>query len=285
MDDKKERLLPIFETSAKIVYNIDSKSLGDVMKRLIHDYFITDEVKAEAVFEPLTESLFDLLYRDACNYERYCKRQSDNRKKRKATTTQPTDNQSVTTAQPNSDQSTTTTQPTDNQNEVNNNINNNININDNNNINDNINNNINDNYISSLSGKPDSAPDPRADTVTEIIGYLNLRTGKNYSPKSKANIEHIHARLDEGYSIEDFKQAIDNEAAKWMGTDMEKYLRPSTLFNKEKFDGYVNDTYNEPTKSKKQTIYEHNTQMLDGWTNTDEAFDADEITPIEALPF
>lgn len=32
---------------------------------------------------------------------------------------------------------------------------------------------------------------------------------------------------------------IDNKVAEWKGTDMEKFLRPETLFG-NKFEGYLN---------------------------------------------
>ncbi|NCB45345.1 MAG: hypothetical protein EOM59_22360, partial [Clostridia bacterium] len=34
---------------------------------------------------------------------------------------------------------------------------------------------------------------------------------------------------------------IDKKCAQWKGTDMDKYLRPSTLFNASKFEGYLNE--------------------------------------------
>ena len=74
--------------------------------------------------------------------------------------------------------------------------------------------------------------------VAEIIDYLNDWTGKNYRSTS-ASTKHIRARLDEGYTVEDAKKVIDIKVAEWKGTDMEKYLRPETLFG-NKFDGYLN---------------------------------------------
>lgn len=39
--------------------------------------------------------------------------------------------------------------------------------------------------------------------------------------------------------MEDFKKVIDWKVSEWTGTDMEKYLRPETLFG-TKFEGYLN---------------------------------------------
>ena len=38
---------------------------------------------------------------------------------------------------------------------------------------------------------------------------------------------------------DDFKTVIDNKTSEWIHTDMEKYLRPETLFG-TKFESYLN---------------------------------------------
>lgn len=73
----------------------------------------------------------------------------------------------------------------------------------------------------------------------EIISYLNEKAGTNYRSSSKTTRQHIHARLEEGYSVEDFQRVIDNKCADWKGTEWEKYLRPTTLFG-TKFESYLN---------------------------------------------
>ena len=75
--------------------------------------------------------------------------------------------------------------------------------------------------------------------ITEIIDYLNEKAHKNYRSNNKTTIRHINARLKEGRTLSDFKQVIDNRCATWLGTDMEQYLRPSTLFG-SKFESYLN---------------------------------------------
>ena len=75
--------------------------------------------------------------------------------------------------------------------------------------------------------------------ITEIVDYLNKKAHTNYRSNSKTTIRHINARLNEGYTLSDFKQVIDNRCATWLGTDMEQYLRPSTLFG-SKFEDYLN---------------------------------------------
>ena len=75
-----------------------------------------------------------------------------------------------------------------------------------------------------------------------VIGYLNEkteRTGKEkYSPTSTKTQKLIKARLREKYEPEDFKIVIDKKCKEWLGTDMEKYLRPETLFG-NKFESYL----------------------------------------------
>ena len=74
----------------------------------------------------------------------------------------------------------------------------------------------------------------------EIIEHLNQKSGKNYRYSSKATQKHIKARIKEGFTLEDFKRVIDWKVSKWIGTDMEQYLRPETLFG-TKFESYLNE--------------------------------------------
>ena len=41
-------------------------------------------------------------------------------------------------------------------------------------------------------------------------------------------------------SEEDFYTVIDKKANEWIGTKWEQYLRPYTLFRKDKFETYLN---------------------------------------------
>lgn len=75
--------------------------------------------------------------------------------------------------------------------------------------------------------------------IKEIILYLNSSISANYRYQSKANQKHIKARLNEGYTVDDFKTVIDKKVAEWKGTEMAQYLRPETLFG-SKFESYLN---------------------------------------------
>ena len=77
---------------------------------------------------------------------------------------------------------------------------------------------------------------------SSVIDYLNEkteRTGKEkYNSTSTKTQKLIKARLREKYELEDFKTVIDKKCKEWLGTDMEKYLRPETLFG-NKFESYL----------------------------------------------
>lgn len=92
----------------------------------------------------------------------------------------------------------------------------------------------NTNNIKPLSSKPDPVP------YGEIISYLNEVTGKNFK-NVETHKKLIRARWNEKATLGDFKKVIDNKSSEWLGTDMAKYLQPSTLFG-SKFDQYLNQT-------------------------------------------
>lgn len=75
---------------------------------------------------------------------------------------------------------------------------------------------------------------------TSVISYLNEKAGTKYRATTPKTQALIRAREREGFTLDDFKAVIDKKCAKWMGCDMEKYLRPETLFG-PKFEGYLNE--------------------------------------------
>lgn len=80
----------------------------------------------------------------------------------------------------------------------------------------------------------------------EVIAYLNEKAGKHYRTVESARCI-LRGRFRDGFTVADCKKVVDNKVAEWKGTEMEKYLRPSTLFQALKFDGYLNQT---PAKGK-----------------------------------
>lgn len=77
------------------------------------------------------------------------------------------------------------------------------------------------------------------DNIKRIIDYLNITTGSKYKYTTEKNKRYITARLNEGFTFEDFKAVIDKKTSEWKGTEWEKFLRPETLFG-TKFEGYLN---------------------------------------------
>lgn len=74
-----------------------------------------------------------------------------------------------------------------------------------------------------------------------IVSYLNERCNTQFRASSKATRKHIHARLEEGFTLDDFKRVIDNKAASWLHDEkMVGFLRPQTLFG-TKFESYLNE--------------------------------------------
>ena len=73
----------------------------------------------------------------------------------------------------------------------------------------------------------------------EIIDYLNSRVNARYRWQTTYIQEYINARLKEGFTVEDFKTVIDKKCDEWNGTEMEKFLRPQTLFAPTHFQEYL----------------------------------------------
>lgn len=78
------------------------------------------------------------------------------------------------------------------------------------------------------------------DICAGVIDYLNQVTGKCFKPSTKKTISSIQARLNEGFVEEDFYRVIDIKSKQWLHNDMNKFLRPETLFS-NKFEGYLNE--------------------------------------------
>lgn len=73
-----------------------------------------------------------------------------------------------------------------------------------------------------------------------IVSHLNQKAGTAYKPTTKKTQSLIKARLNDGFSPDDFMRVIDNMCAEWIGdAKMQAYLRPETLFG-TKFESYLN---------------------------------------------
>ena len=96
--------------------------------------------------------------------------------------------------------------------------------------------------------------------VAAIVSHLNLKTGSQYKTSGKKMQSLIRARINEGFTVDDFKRVIDIKAAEWGGDEkMDRYLRPDTLFS-PKFESYLNQ------KPKRSTQHQSNAapDELDG---------------------
>lgn len=94
--------------------------------------------------------------------------------------------------------------------------------------------------LRTMSGSPTN-PTPRGffhQDAKVAIAWLNEHAGKHFR-ETATNLKLASARLREpGITIDGVKVMIGRQVAMWRGTRMEEYLRPETLFGKEKFGGY-----------------------------------------------
>ena len=116
------------------------------------------------------------------------------------------------------------------------------------------------------SGIPSIGKDSIGKDSIEIVEYLNEKSGKNFRYSSRKTQDLIKARLNEGFSIDDFKTVIDKKCAEWKGdSKMDQYLRPETLFG-TKFEAYLNQT-----EVKKKGIANFDQREQD-WDEVDKLF-------------
>lgn len=107
-----------------------------------------------------------------------------------------------------------------------------------------------------------SKKDVTAYPYKEIIDYLNAKAGTNFKHSSADTQKHIRARCDNGFTLDDFKTVIDKKVSEWKGTDMAKYIRPSTLFG-TKFEGYLNQLSGSGKKKNQFSISEQHDYDFD----------------------
>ena len=82
----------------------------------------------------------------------------------------------------------------------------------------------------------------RKKDIEEIVRYLNEVCGTRYSASTNEIKKRINARMNEGYSVDDFKAVVSAKAKQWLNDkNMKMYLRPSTLFAPSHFHEYLNE--------------------------------------------
>lgn len=81
--------------------------------------------------------------------------------------------------------------------------------------------------------------------IKEILEYfqeLKKKHGIGSRPFNfNSNKDKISPRLAEGNTIEEIKMILDMKFDKWVGTEWQSYLRPSTIFNRTKFYNYLDE--------------------------------------------
>ena len=110
----------------------------------------------------------------------------------------------------------------------------------------------------------DSQDESKRAIYQEIILYLNQVVGTNYRTSTKKTQSCIHARIEEGFTIDDFKTVIDKKSSEWIGTEYEKYLRPETLFG-TKFEGYLNAKINPKQTRVINNNIQNRVSDVDNW--------------------
>lgn len=111
-----------------------------------------------------------------------------------------------------------------------------------------------------------SRPVPMAEVAAGIVEHLNTATGSKFRPVA-STLDPICARLREpGVDVAGVVKMIDRQVAKWKGTEMEQYLRPSTLFRASKFNEYyaAKDLPLPTNGARPKAMVERDAGLLDG---------------------
>jgi len=91
-----------------------------------------------------------------------------------------------------------------------------------------------------------------SEEIKEVISYLNKKLDKprGFKWNTPGNASPVRARFSEGYTVEDLKSVVDIMYDKWYYVaGMRGFLRPITLFNATKFQGYLMEVEEEEDKS------------------------------------
>ena len=76
--------------------------------------------------------------------------------------------------------------------------------------------------------------------ASDILNFLNEKTKCRFRHED-TNLKLITARLKSGASADECRAVIARKFRDWHGTEMQKYLRPATLFNATKFEQYLGE--------------------------------------------
>ena len=110
----------------------------------------------------------------------------------------------------------------------------------------------------------DQLSNNRLNDIKQIVDYLNLKTKSKFKYSSKTTQTKIIARLNEGYTLDDFIVVIDKKTDEWLeDSEFNKYLCPETLFG-TKFEKYLNQRVIKKSQSQKK---DKTMQILEGVYN------------------
>lgn len=114
--------------------------------------------------------------------------------------------------------------------------------------------------------------EPTGDVLT-VLNHLNDKTGHRYGP-TQDHVKLITDRFAEGYTVDDLKSVINLKTLHWI-TDpkMSQYLRPTTLFNCEKFGTYIGQARASPPAPDAKEIRRQ--KYLNGEIDSMDEFDQD----------
>ena len=114
-----------------------------------------------------------------------------------------------------------------------------------------------------------SLPSKLDDRVKQVIDLLNSMTGSKYKASTKSHAGNISGRLNDGHGVDDLMAVVRFKVGEWLhDPKMAQYLRPETLFQAGKFNGYL--TAAKATQGPLaglSAISRKNAQNLAGWLN------------------
>lgn len=89
-----------------------------------------------------------------------------------------------------------------------------------------------------------------SDDAKKVLSEMNAILGSKYKHSTKSHIQNINARLSDGHSVDDLVMVVKAKLLEW-GEDpkMSQYLRPQTLFQAGKFNGYLMAAKTKPKQS------------------------------------
>jgi len=123
-----------------------------------------------------------------------------------------------------------------------------------------------------LSGKPDDAG---PDRVLIVLDHLNAKAGTSYSArvgsKPTRAADLVRCRLAE-HGQEALIAVIDRKTAEWLHDDhMRQFLRPTTLFGREKCAEYVGQL--ATPMPRQASVGGHNRAVMDEWLSGHNTFE------------